>query len=430
MSSEIYDVAVCGAGPAGLALAAEAARAGLSVVIFEKNIIGKTKKTWLTFRDTLKRNSLSDAALSGFSKVSFSCYLGARYEFNDPGFIVPVDEEKFLVCLGEKVAKEGGEIKENECFISYREKERDVYEVVTSRGKYLCRALFDTMGRKSSLMFSLGLRNETMDMGCLAWFLEGGEEKENEMILYDSFFPGNDYFWLVPLEKGRYMAGVFFFYSLTKVNFREKEHILSEYIKFRKTGGRVYDVRYGNIPLGGQSCLSHKNIYFFGDTANTPMPSSGFSINRCLDDSKVAALFLKDVFEGNKAPGMFKKNILGPKIPAIEVHLMISDMLSKFTDPMLNKAIERMNGVSEKFIISFLTGDDMGTAFSVTALKAILSTFSVNEIRSLSLKQNYFRNISNLYNLIPAITSAKIGEILNEFIRDTVKRKYPFKKDI
>ena len=42
---------------------------------------------------------------------------------------------------------------------------------------------------------------------------------------------------------------------------------------------------------------------------------------------------------------------------------MISDMLSKFTDPLLNKAIGAMNRLKEDFIISFLTGRDMSINF-------------------------------------------------------------------
>jgi len=99
-------------------------------------------------------------------------------------------------------------------------------------------------------------------------------------------------------------------------------------------------------------------------------------------------------------------------------------MLSHFTDPMLNRAIEAMHSLSEDFLISFLSGRDMGVHFTVTALRAIMETFSLHEISSLSLKQHHLKNLANLYNLLPAISPGKLGEHLKEFVMTLVKKDY------
>ena len=144
-----------------------------------------------------------------------------------------------------------------------------------------------------------------------------------------------------------------------------------------------------------------------------------------LGSDEILAGFTVNYIDGKASLKDYKKDILGSKIPGIEVHLIISDMLSKFTDPMLNKAIGAMNKLKEEFIISFLTGRDMSLNFAVTALRAIFNTYSVGEIRSLSLKQNYLRNLVSLYNLLLALPQAKIGEQLVNFVKDIVKSKYP-----
>ena len=135
--------------------------------------------------------------------------------------------------------------------------------------------------------------------------------------------------------------------------------------------------------------------------------------------------FVAEYMSGNASIRDYRREILGRKIPGIEVHLMISDMLAHFTDPMLNKAIGAMNKLDEDFLISFLTGKDMSIGFSITALRMILNTFSLSEIRELSLKPHHLKNLINLYNLIPGISKAKLGEQLIEFIKRIVKRKYP-----
>jgi flavin-dependent dehydrogenase len=284
----------------------------------------------------------------------------------------------------------------------------------------------DAMGRYSSILKSRGLKNDVLDMGCLAFFLENVNHKnDNRLLLYDAFLPGSDYFWVIPLEEDKLMVGIFFFSALTGANLKDKTEKLKFYMAARHLKGDVYDTKMGNIPLGGQSHVRVENFVCIGDSCNTPLPSSGFSFSRCLEESKILAAFAVKYLDGKASLKDYKKDILGSKIPGIEVHLIISDMLSKFTDPMLNKAIGAMNKLNEDFLISFLTGKDMSLNFAATALRAIFNTYSVAEIRSLSLKQNYLRNLVSLYNLLLALPQAKIGEQLVRFVKDIVKSKYP-----
>jgi hypothetical protein len=114
----------------------------------------------------------------------------------------------------------------------------------------------------------------------------------------------------------------------------------------------------------------------------------------------------------------YRKYTLGSKIPGIEVHLIISEMLASFPDALLNKAIGSLNKLDEKFVINFLTGADMSLTFSVQALKAIFAAFSVKELISLSLRQNHVENLKSLYHLLPGLGKARLrAQLRNFFVR-------------
>ena len=354
----------------------------------------------------------------------FSCYLGNRYSFSKNDFIFPIHEERALELLLQRAKSHGAIIKDEEPFLNYSIIDDEQIEIRTTKGSYRARLAVDAMGRSSPILRSHGLKNETLDMGCLALFLKNASHKNgNRLFLYDSFFPGSDYFWMVPLEDDRIMAGTFFFSSLTSINLKEKTERLRWYMDARNLTGEIYETKMGNIPLGPQSHMNVDHFLSIGDACNTPLPSSGFSFSRCLEESEVLAHFITRVLNHETALKDYKKEILGFKTPGIEIHLIISDMLSKFTDPMLNKAIGAMSRLNEDFIISFLTGRDMSISFSVTALRAIFNTFSLSELRALSLKQNYMKILVSLYDLLLALPQAKISEQIVTFVKGLVKGK-------
>jgi len=419
-----FDVIIIGGGPAGLGSAIHLAEKGMKVLLLEKNKIGLTQKTWLTFDYIVEKYGLEESVRNRFSGVIFSCYLGNTYSFKRNDFIFPIHEEMALGLLAQRAKNSGATLKDEEAFIHYTVKENEHIKIRSTKGTYSAKLAVDAMGRNSSILKSHGLKNDILDMGCLAYFLKGVTQKnDNELLLYDSFFPGSDSFWVVPLENDRMMVGIFSFSPLTGSNLKERTEKLKWYIETRHINGDVYDMRMGNIPLGPQSQVHIDHFISIGDSCNTPLPSSGFSFSRCLEESKVLADFAAKHLNDEAPLKDYRKAILGDKIPGIEIHLIISDMLSKFTDPMLNKAIGAMNKLNEDFLISFLSGRDMNINFAVSALRAILNTFSLSEIRSLSLKQNYLKNLMNLYDLLLALPQAKIREQIVDFVKGLIKKE-------
>ncbi len=421
---EFFDVIIMGAGPAGLGSAVHLAEKGVSLLLLEKNKICSTEKTWLTFDHIINKYELHECVRNRFSKVIFSCYLGNSHSFERKDFISPIDEERALELLLQRAKSNGAIIRDEEPFLNYSIRNEEDIEIRTTKGTYRAKLAIDAMGRDSSILRSYGRKNESLDMGCLAFFLKNASHKnDNQLLLYDSFFPGSDYFWMVPLEEDLIMVGTFFFSSLTSWNLKEKREKLKWYMHARNLDGEIYETKMGNIPLGAQTHMNVERFLFIGDSCNTPLPSSGFSFSRCLEESEILADFISRHLNYGAALKDFKKEVLGSKSPGIEIHLMISDMLSKFTDPMLNKAIGSMSSLDEDFIISFLSGRDMSVNFAVTALRAIFNTFSLPELRALSLKQNYMRILTSLYDLLLALPQAKMPEQILTFVKGLVKGK-------
>ena len=422
--NDFFDVIIIGGGPAGLGSAVHLAEKDVHLLLLEKNKICSTEKTWLTFDHTIEKYKLHECVRNRFSKVIFSCYLGNSFSFENKDFISPIHEERALELLLQRAKNNGAIIHDEEPFLNYSIRNEEDIEIRTTKDTYRAKLVIDAMGRDSSILRSYGRKNETLDMGCLAFFLKDASHKnDNQLLLYDSFFPGTDYFWMVPLEEDLMMVGIFFFSSLKGWNLKEKTEKLRWYMHAKNLDGEIYETKMGNIPLGPQTHTNVERFLFIGDSCNTPLPSSGFSFSRCLEESEILADFISRHLNHGTALKDFKKELLGSKSPGIEIHLIISDMLSKFTDPMLNKAIGSMNSLDENFIISFLSGRDMSVNFAVTALRAIFNTFSLSELRALSLKQNYMRILTSLYDFLLALPQAKMPEQIVTFVKGLIKGK-------
>lgn len=403
----VYDIIILGAGPAGLACALHCAEKGLKVLVLEQHTIGSTMKTWLSFGHVLDRFHLRDTVIQNYSSVVFSSYLGSHYECKKE-FLFPINEELVLTLIAERAVKAGAALRGKEAFINYHY-DGNLVVINSEKNSYCTRLVIDAMGRESQILPSHGLGNKVLDMGCLSFFLKNAKGFDGDTcLIYDSYFPGSNYFWVVPLGPKVVMAGIFFFSSLTPWNRNEKEAILQRYITRKGIAGTVFKKRFGNIPLGSQTYMSVPGFISFGDSSNTPLPSSGFSLSRCLEESLIVAEFAHGYLNEKSQLKDYKTKILENKIPGIEIHLIISDMLSKFTDNMLNKAIGGMGLFGDDFIIDFLSGRKMDVDFCIKALTAISKTFTLTEISSMSLRQEYMKRLLSIYNLFPAMPTGQI----------------------
>ena len=375
-----FDVIIIGAGPAGLGSAYNLAKKGIKVLVIEERQLGKTDKTWLTFLSVLKKYNLEENIVNRIDTLTFRSYLGGVYHL-DGEITATIDEKKALKNLASQAVSNGAKINTRESFVNYKYLQ-GIIAINTSKETYGAKLMIDAMGAESHILGSLGFSNPKVNMGCYACEVQGLKIPDrHKVIIYDSFFPGNDYFWVVPQTNARAIVGIFSFKTLNQITLVTAKRRLQKYMEVNKLNGRIVGIKKGNIPLGPQKYCSAERIISIGDSANTALPSSGFSFAACLKDSEILADFAEEYLDNKKEISEYKADLLSTKLPGIEIHCLISDLVVNFTDPLLNKAIAGMEGQNKKFIQQFLTGDDMGIGFTTQAVKSILSIFNFNEIK-------------------------------------------------
>ena len=148
-TGQIFDVIIIGGGPAGLGSAIHLAEKGIEVLLLEKNKIGLTQKTWLTFDYIVEKYGLEESVRNRFSGVIFSCYLGNTYSFKRNDFIFPIHEEMALGLLAQRAKNSGATLKDEEAFIHYTVKENEHITIRSTKGTYSAKLAVDAMGRNS-----------------------------------------------------------------------------------------------------------------------------------------------------------------------------------------------------------------------------------------------------------------------------------------
>lgn len=147
-----YDVAVVGAGPAGLSVALECSQKGLSVLLIEESPLSETEKSWITFKETIKDYPfIKEAITNTVNRLKFcgpqACFDSEKTSLK--GYIV----EQALMNKEFKAA-----LKKNKtCDILDKtvyqkaERENDIVQIKTSQGLFKAKIAVDAGGSYSLL---------------------------------------------------------------------------------------------------------------------------------------------------------------------------------------------------------------------------------------------------------------------------------------
>lgn len=399
-----YDCIIIGAGPAGLGCALHCAQEGIRVLVLEKNLLGDTTHSWIIRNDFLKQYNLSDTIRNTIDCLTFRSFLGSEFRLKKP-ISSSVYEDRILKTLAERIKMQGGEIHEKETFASYRFEKNSVL-IKTTENEYTGKFLIDAMGTSSRIQAGLGFYNKhAMGMGCYGYDMSDlSLTNTDETLIFDAFFPGNEYFWVIPYSPNAAFVGVFFFQPIGELSFKNPVKSLHEYIKIKKLKGTIKKVRQGIIPLTAKPFLQKNNILFIGDSASSPLPSSGFGFVRSFEEGKLCAQFTERYFKGKVKLNEYEQTINEARYPGYEMHYLISNILVNLNDQLLHKAIDNMKNIPEDYIIHFLKGDDFSLKFILQSFTHIRSTYTLQEIRDMAIKQNYKDIMLRVYSVYPRIT--------------------------
>lgn len=419
MPVKTIDVFIIGGGPAGLTAALRLAGAGLSVYLAEKDRIGEKPRSWITWRDEMARRGFKTAIMNKIDTLTFNGYYGGRYDFNYSQAAI-VDAKKLLIILKQKAAKAGAIIGENEVFYGYK-KARGRVIIRTNKHVYDAAYCVDASGRQSKIQRILsGPLPKTGSMGCYAVELSGLRIKTpRSAIIFDGALPGRDYFWLLPYSRSKALAGCFFFEELNGNTVKRAKTALSKYMKYRKLRGKTVSVIKGNIPLNGRKYFSKGRVFFCGDSASSPLPSSGYGLLRAIDEASLLAREIKKGFKTGKIN--YSRALALARYPGFELHYFVSDILKNINEGLLDRAIRAMNGNRPSFVDNFMRGNDLSVVFAARALRAIFSAFTPGEIAALAIRRDYREFLTRIARDYPAATPEMTGRMIRWLLKSGVR---------
>lgn len=421
-----YDAVIIGGGPAGLAAAERLAARGLKTVLIEKEKIGARPRSWIARYDELERRGFKYAVINKITSLKFRSFLGAEYSFERAPFAI-LDTKKALNLLKARAENSGCEMREQEEALRYRE-EKNAIIIESTGGEYGAAVCVDASGAYSAIQEGLsGKQAEGAFMGCYAVELAGLDiKKPQECLIFDAAMPGKDYFWFLPYNKQEALVGCFFFEELNHNTIQRAAKSLQKYMELSGLKGRAVQAIQGNIPLMERRFYNHNRVFFCGDSASSPLPSSGFGFLRALQEGEM----LGNSLQGGASQGRFswEKEVMSQRFPGFELHYMASDILKNVNDPLLAKAINRMNHAPGDFVEHFLLGDDLSVGFAAQAIIEIFNTFTPGEIASMALRRNYREFLLHIARVYPRVTPAVLKKTAGNFIRGIIRNKRKVKK--
>ncbi len=414
-SMEKTDIVIIGGGPAGLTAARLLAGCGLKTVLIEKEGIGARPRSWITWLDEVQKRGYEPAIINRIDTLTFKGLLGARYNFTNSRAAI-LDTKKLLEILKAQAQKAGVIIKENEVFLKHRESTDNIL-IKTSKCIYSASYCVDASGASSAMQKKLSKSLPASgSMGCYAAEISGLKITDSSAAyIFDAAFPGKDYFWLLPYSKTSALAGCFFFEELNARTILRAKASLNKYIKLRKLNGKITAIIKGNIPLVERGYFSKGRVFFCGDSASSPLPSSGYGLLRAMDEAKLVAKEIKKGYKTGKI--RYAEAVVASRYPGYELHYLVSEILKNIDAALLDKAVYAMNDNAPEFIDNFMRGDDLSIKFAVRAIKAIFSALTIPEVASLTLRRDYKEFLYRVARVYPKATPAVINRLLKSVLK-------------
>ena len=415
-----YNIIVIGGGPAGLTAAALLAKGGLNTLVIEKERIGLRPRSWIAWHDELVKLGYGNTIINKIDTLTFSSFLGGVYDFKGTSSAI-IDTKKLLFVMKDKAISASAEIHELETFTGAAKSKAGIV-VKTDKNSYSADYCVDASGAYSLLQKKHSGALAASDfMGCYAVEVDGLKlTGTNRADIFDAAFPGKDYFWLLPYSAAKALIGCFFFEELNNSTIRRAKASLKKYMKLKKLSGTVKTVIKGNIPLMDRGYLKKERVFFCGDAASAPLPSSGYGLLRSIDEAKVLA---SDIIKNYKTGKFsYKKTITDLRYPGYELHYLASDILKNINDKLLNKAIISMDREKQEFVANFLKGDDLSITFVSLIISAIFHAFTPKDLAALAIKKDYKKFLMHVVRVYPNAAPGVVRKVLREVAGMVMKK--------
>lgn len=351
-----FDVIIAGAGPAGLAAAAELAKRRIRSVLLERGRFLETDKVFALPYPLVERYSLAAAVMMRHRDTYFKNYFG----LNAPTHIdyCLMDQRKVLSILASRIDDDYCTIIEN-CELTafaredavvgktvindyrtlrYREArerfpraasrldvddaffhkhdplvtvnamdELDNIEKERDNIAFRARMIVDAGGYHSNLVRSFHRQRSCTVLKCLMYEFSALKHPQPE-IIWDLAMPTvtSANFWVDVFGKRSAGAGVMVFTETTPSNPQgeppsaEMERYMSSWLNIRKLSGHFERERKGIIPMTDfREPAAYDNVLFIGASATRQIPDTGFGLAPSLEEAALAAPVIEAALAAN-----------------------------------------------------------------------------------------------------------------------------------
>lgn len=313
---EKYDAVVIGAGPAGSAFAFYAARAGLSVLLVEKqrevaHTVVCAEGVSLDFLRLIENKGHNRNYVATYIYGGILTYNGEKIldvSLKEPGGAV-LERKIFDRYLVERAVLEGSDIAVNTKFIT-AERRGDVIEVIlASQGRRIritTPLIVGADGPASAVAKSLGLftpydkKDDFFTFQVYA-FCEGNKENYIYFGIGDEVAPYG-YAWMFPKGGGFLNVGI----GIPGIG-NNLERYLNKFLKKHCKTFKILGITHGAVPtVFHKRKIFDNNVLIVGDAARLADPLTGGGIANAYISGMVAAKVAKKA----KEEGDFTKKVL------------------------------------------------------------------------------------------------------------------------
>ncbi|TDT72561.1 flavin-dependent dehydrogenase [Hypnocyclicus thermotrophus] len=430
-----YDVIIIGGGPSGLSVGSELSKLGNKIAIIEKNIVGKTNRSWLIPGNVISKldKDLQKYAYNGVKRfLEYTPHLEIKWDTNPPWGnkkykCYPfIDQAGLLNHFKNIILENNGELFENSICSDYIIKDTNVVVEIINKSyrkeKIEAKILIDASGYDSMIVKKENInRDNYYHWSVYGYDLEFddtsklkhpgnlGNMQIGDYMLWQAFKDSpidknTNLFQFRPimeyevLDEKRVFVFILFF-SKNKVDKNTMKYIFNAILKNENSikdfkNGKILKVRFGWYPSNEVSQKISKNrLAFIGDAGCWTIPA-GWGMSFILNNYKNYAFKLNKLIKKDK---LNKKNL--DKIVSFNQRQKFEIVMDKLVLHFLSNAKPQLIDKFTQTIVDNFKGKTLETMFCLELEEkevfklflVIIKKFTLKELFSIfNSKKDYF----------------------------------------
>jgi digeranylgeranylglycerophospholipid reductase len=382
--NRIFDVIVCGAGPAGLSAAREAASLGMDVLILEKSPeigypIHTSGGSWTT---ELNELGVPAKFMHPIHHLQFASRNAEAIISFEPAEICILDIRGFYQHLAEQASLQGATILTNTTVKEPLLREGQICGVKAVRNgnpiDFKAKLVIDASGFGGVIARQMGLAKPPASYGKGAEYeiVTRGWQQDKTAILLGSEYSPVGYAWVFPWGESRVRVGVGIISPLSKADpLKALDTFINSEDKIAKAlqPYSIIETHLGSVPNNGYIDKSFAdNLLVVGDSAGQVLGIAGEGIRLALDIGSLAGRTATQAISKADTSEAFLKRYETAWTKqygrSITLNRKVNESIAGFDDAKWDKVVSTLNEVDPAIILAMMKG-----YFDLNLLKLILT---------------------------------------------------------